>query len=299
MGAAAALIDGKAIAARIEGELAAEVARLRAAGVTPRLDVVGFEGDGAFASYAKGRADACRRVGVASEQHTLAPAAGEAAAIRTLRALGADPAVDGVLLQAPLPDGFDALRVLAALDPAKDVEGVHPESLGLLYLGTPRFIPCTPAAVVRILDEHEIETAGRHVVIVGRSAVVGRALALLFLRKHPRGDATVTVCHSRTRDLAAHTVRADILVTATGDPQSIRGEHVRPGAVAIDVGTSAVPDPSAKRGYRIVGDLDFASVSAVASLVTPVPGGVGPVTVALLLANAVSAARRRHEGVAA
>jgi len=296
--AGATVVDGKAIAAKIEEEVRVEVGRLREAGVAPRLDVAGFGGDAAFDSYANGRADACARVGIESERHVLPLDGGENAAIRALRALGADPAVDGVLLQMPLPEGFDSLRILAALDPGKDVEGVHPESLGLLYLGIPRFAPCTAAAVIRILEEHRVETAGRHAVIVGRSTVVGRALALLLLRKAPRGDATVTICHSRTRDLAAHTRRAEILVTATGDPQSIKGDMLAPGVVAIDVGTNAVPDASAKKGYRLVGDFDFATVVEVASLVTPVPGGVGPVTVATLLANTVKAARRRVQEAA-
>lgn len=296
MGEAAAVVDGKAIAERVEAEVAAGASRLREAGIVPRLAVAGFGGDAAFASYAKGRADACARVGIETVTHELPLSAGENAAIRTLRTLGADPEIDGILLQMPLPAGSDELRILAALDPGKDVEGIHPESLGLLYLGIPRFVPCTPAAVIRVLEEHRVETSGRHAVIIGRSSVVGRALALLLLRKHPRGDATVTVCHSRTRDLAAHTARADILVTATGDPQSVKGGMLKPGAVAIDVGTSAVPDPSSKKGYRLVGDLEFSSVVEVASLVTPVPGGVGPVTVAMLLANTVKAARRRAEG---
>jgi methylenetetrahydrofolate dehydrogenase (NADP+)/methenyltetrahydrofolate cyclohydrolase len=193
----------------------------------------------------------------------------------------------------PLPAGLDEGRLLAELDPRKDVDGVHPENLGRLYLGAPRFVPCTAAAVARILEAERIETAGRHAVVVGRSVVVGRAVALLLLEKGARGDATVTVCHSRTPDLAAHTRRAEILVAAIGRAGAIRGDMLRPGVVAIDVGTSSVPDPSAKRGFRIAGDLDFASVAAVASRVTPVPGGVGPVTVAMLLANTALAARRR------
>ncbi len=292
----ARIIVGKAIAARVEEETRAEVERLRAAGVAPRLDLVAFGDDPAFASYAKGRRDACARVGIASEEHVVAARAGGGAAAeaaRALRALSDRPDVDGILVQMPLPPGLDERAILDALDPAKDVDGVHPENLGRLYLGAPRFVPCTAAAVARILEAERVETAGRHAVVVGRSVVVGRAVALLLLEKGARGDATVTVCHSRTPDLAAHTRRAEILVAAIGRPGAVRGDMLRAGVVAIDVGTSSVPDAGTKRGYRIAGDLDFASVAEVASLVTPVPGGVGPVTVAMLLANTARAARRR------
>ncbi len=304
----ATVIDGKAIAARVEEEVRAEVERLRAAGVAPRLDLVAFGDDPAFASYAKGRRDACARVGISSEEHVVAeggvagsgPGRGRAGgadrtrdAARALRSLSDAPDVDGILIQMPLPAGLDERVILAALDPAKDVDGVHPENLGRLYLGAPRFVPCTAAAVARILEEERVETAGRHAVVVGRSVVVGRAVALLLLEKGARGDATVTVCHSRTPDLVAHMRRAEILVAAIGRPGAIRGEMLRAGVVAIDVGTSSVPDAGARRGYRIAGDLDFPSVAEVASRVTPVPGGVGPVTVAMLLSNTVRAACRR------
>lgn len=292
----ATVIDGKAIASRLEEEIRAEVSRLRASGTAPRLDLVAFGDDPAFASYAKGRRDACARVGIASEEHALPVGAGTGEAARVVRALSERPDVHGILIQMPLPPGLEEGAILAELDPEKDIDGIHPENLGRLYLAEPRFVPCTAAAVAHILRVEGIETAGRHAVVVGRSAVVGRAIALLLLAKGGGGDATVTVCHSRTRDLASHTRRAEILIAAIGKPGAIDGAMVREGAVAIDVGTSMVTDASAKRGFRIAGDLDFPSVAAVASRITPVPGGVGPVTVAMLLAAAVRAAGRRAAG---
>jgi methylenetetrahydrofolate dehydrogenase (NADP+)/methenyltetrahydrofolate cyclohydrolase len=289
----ATVIDGKAIASKVEGEVQAEVARLREAGIVPRLDLVSVGGDAAFESYAAGRAKACERVGIESKQHVVPIEGAERAVMRELELLSADPRVDGILLQMPLPGGFDEQSILSELNPEKDVEGIHPENLGRLYLGNPRFTPCTPKAVMRILEEQGVDPAGRHAVIVGRSAVVGRALALLLMQKDHGGDATVTVCHSRTSDLAHYLRQAEILVAALGKPGAIHGESVRPGVIAIDVGTNRVPDPSAKSGSRLVGDFDYESVSQVASQITPVPGGVGPVTVAMLLANTVKAARRR------
>lgn len=289
----ATVIDGRSIAAKVEEEVREETLRLREAGVTPRLDLVSVGDDPGFASYAAGRARTCARVGIETAQHTLAIDGAERAVLRELRDLSDNPLVDGILLQMPLPPGFAVERLLGELDPAKDVEGIHPENLGRLYLGNPRFTPCTPAAVLRILAEQEIALAGAHVVIVGRSATVGRALAILLQQKDSHGDATVTLCHSRTRDLAHHTRQAEILIAAMGRPEAIRGTDVRAGVVAIDVGTNRVADPTAKRGSRLVGDLHFESVADIASQITPVPGGVGPVTVAMLLANTVKAARRR------
>jgi methylenetetrahydrofolate dehydrogenase (NADP+)/methenyltetrahydrofolate cyclohydrolase len=290
---AAAVIDGKAIAAKVEAEVREEAAQLAAAGITPRLDLVSIGDDPAFASYAAGRAKACARVGIESREHRIPLDGGERAVLREIRELSKAAGVDGILVQMPLPAGIEEERLLGEMDPEKDVEGIHPENLGRLYLGNPRYVPCTPKAVLRILDEQGITIAGRHAVIVGRSAVVGRALAILLAEKSPRRDATVTLCHSRTVDLAGHTRRADLLVAAMGRARAIGAEHVRPGAVVIDVGTNRVDDPAAKGGSRLAGDVDFEAVAGVASAVTPVPGGVGPVTVAMLLCNTVKAARRR------
>jgi len=289
----ASVIDGKQIAANVEAQVRDEVERLRATGVVTRLDLVAIGDDPAFASYAAGRAKSCARVGIETREHRVAEAGGEAAARRAIRELSRDAAVDGILIQMPLPRGYDEEALLYELDPAKDIEGIHPENLGRLYLGRPRFVPCTPKAVLRILDEAAVPLAGAHAVVVGRSAVVGRALAILLAEKAPRRDATVTLCHSRTRDLARVTREADVLIAALGRARALGAEHVRPGAVAIDVGTNRVDDPAAKSGSRLVGDLDFEAVARVASRITPVPGGVGPVTVAMLLENTVEAARAR------
>ncbi|MFN0151255.1 MAG: bifunctional 5,10-methylenetetrahydrofolate dehydrogenase/5,10-methenyltetrahydrofolate cyclohydrolase [bacterium] len=289
----AVVIDGKQVAAKVEDEVRAQVERLRAAGVVPRLDLVAIGDDPAFASYAAGRAKSCARVGIETREHRVAESGGEDAARRAIRDVSRDPAVDGILLQMPLPSGYSEEALLGELDPAKDIEGIHPENLGLLYLGRPRFVPCTPKAVLRILDEAAVPLAGERVVVVGRSAVVGRALAILLAEKGPRRDATVTLCHSRTRDLASVTREAAVLIAAIGRARAIGTEHVRAGAVAIDVGTNRVDDPTAKSGSRLVGDLDFDAVARVASRITPVPGGVGPVTVAMLLENTVEAARAR------
>lgn len=289
----ASVIDGKQIAANVEAQVRDEVERLRAAGVVTRLDLVAIGDDPAFASYAAGRAKSCARVGIETREHRVAEAGGEEAARLAIRELSRDPAVDGILIQMPLPRGYGEEALLYELDPAKDIEGIHPENLGRLYLGRPRFVPCTPKAVLRILDEAAVRLAGAHAVVVGRSAVVGRALAILLAEKAPRRDATVTLCHSRTRDLARVTREADVLIAALGRARALGAEHVRPGAVAIDVGTNRVDDPAAKSGSRLVGDLDFEAVARVASRITPVPGGVGPVTVAMLLENTVEAARAR------
>jgi len=295
----AAVIDGKEIAAKVEAEVRADVERLRAAGVAPRLDLVAIGDDPAFASYAAGRAKSCARVGIETREHRLPLDGGERAAAREIRELSRSAEVDGILIQMPLPAGFDEEVLLGELDPEKDIEGIHPDNLGRLYLGRPRFVPCTPKAVLRILDEAAVPLAGEHVAVVGRSAVVGRALAILLAEKAPRRDATVTLCHSRTRDLARVTREAGVLIAAIGRARALGAEHVRPGAVAIDVGTNRIDDPTAKSGSRLVGDLDFDAVSRVVSRITPVPGGVGPVTVAMLLENTVAAARRRARAAGA
>ncbi|HEX8298210.1 MAG TPA: bifunctional 5,10-methylenetetrahydrofolate dehydrogenase/5,10-methenyltetrahydrofolate cyclohydrolase, partial [Rubricoccaceae bacterium] len=206
-------------------------------------------------------------------------------------ALNADPAVDGILVQLPLPDAVDTPAVVRAVDPAKDVDGFHPVNVGRLWLGERALAPCTPAGIVEMLKRSGIETAGAHAVVVGRSDIVGKPMAGLLLS---RGlDATVTVCHSRTRDLARYTRQADLLVAAIGQARFISADMVRPGAVVIDVGINRVDDASRESGYRLVGDVDFAGVEAVAGAITPVPGGVGPMTIAMLLANTVQAAEAR------
>jgi methylenetetrahydrofolate dehydrogenase (NADP+)/methenyltetrahydrofolate cyclohydrolase len=281
-------IDGKAIAARIEAEVTAEVARLADRGVVPRLVSLAVAGeDPSFESYMRSREQACGRVGIQSDVETV-PAAAKNLRDAASR-LSGDPSVHAILLKLPLPPGVSEEEVFSRVDPAKDVEGHHPLNAGLLALGRPRFVPCTALAVFEILRAEGIELCGARVVILGRSRVVGAPLASLLLRKGV--DATVTVCHSRTRDLPSIAREADVLVAAVGRPEFVRGDWIRPGAVVIDVGTHAVDDPSAKKGWRLVGDVHFASGQEAASRITPVPGGVGPVTTSLLLRATARAAR--------
>lgn len=285
----AARLDGRALAARIEDSLRAEVGTLRTVvGRPPRLVVVLVGDLAASASYVKSKAAAAARVGVEAEVVRVPATTDTAALVSLVRSIAADergPA-DGILVQLPLPDHVDAIAVLDAVPPDRDVDGFHPENAGLLSQGRPRFVPCTAAGVQRMLLDAGVETAGRHAVIVGRSDIVGKPLALLLAAKGPGGDATVTLCHSRSADLAAITRQADILVAAVGRPRLITADMVKPGAVVVDVGINRIDG-------RLVGDVDFEGVSRVAGRISPVPGGVGPLTVAMLLSNTVLAAELR------
>jgi methylenetetrahydrofolate dehydrogenase (NADP+)/methenyltetrahydrofolate cyclohydrolase len=253
--------------------------------------------DPASGVYVRNKEKGCARVGYRHWTHRLPADTPEPALLELIGQLNGDPDVDGILVQMPLPEPLDADRVLAAVDPAKDVDGFHPENLGLLVSGRPRAVACTPRGVLRLLEHHGITTAGKHVVVVGRSVIVGRPVALLLNLKGAMGDATVTMCHSRTPDLAAHTRRADILIAAVGRPEMLGREHVAPGAVVVDVGINRVDDPSRKKGYRLVGDVAAAELADQASALTPVPGGVGPMTIAMLLENTWEAMVRREEAV--
>ena len=286
-------IDGKKIAARIRAEAAAEAARMKAAGVEPGLAVVLVGNDPASVSYVTAKERACAECGVRSFPVRLPAATSRDELLAVVARLDADPAVDGILVQLPLPRTVDAQAVIRAIAPEKDVDGFHPVSLGRLVLGLDTFVPCTPAGILELLARSGVETAGRHAVVVGRSNIVGKPLAILLSRKGPGGDATVTLCHTATRDLAEQTRRADILVVAAGRPGTVTADMVKPGAVVVDVGVNRVPDASKKAGYRLVGDVDYEGVSRVASLITPVPGGVGPMTIAMLVKNTIKAARRR------
>ncbi|MFH1277791.1 MAG: bifunctional 5,10-methylenetetrahydrofolate dehydrogenase/5,10-methenyltetrahydrofolate cyclohydrolase [Candidatus Eisenbacteria bacterium] len=284
-------IDGKGAAARIEQGVAAEVERLKERGTSPRLVSVAVEDDDpSFASYMRSREKACARVGIRADLETVPMKEVERGLAKAVVRLSEDRTVHGILLRLPLPPGVSEESIFSLVDPRKDVEGMHPWNLGLLALGRPRFVPCTALAVIELLQAESIPTAGRRVVILGRSRVVGAPLATLLLRKGAGGDATVTVCHSRSKDLDAIARQAEILVVAVGKPEFVKGDWLRPGAVVIDVGTHAVPDPSAKKGWRLTGDVDFVSAEAAASRITPVPGGVGPVTTAVLLRATARAA---------
>ena len=290
----ARILAGREIARRIETELAGRVEALARRGRRPALAVI-LVGAGAPArAYGRMIAAGCQRCGVRREMHELPADLEPAEAFALVDRLNADPAIQGVILKRPLPGRLGDEALLQALDPAKDVDGCHFQNLGRLVVwGAPAGrIPCTPAGVLEILRRSGIEPRGRHAVILGRSVTVGKPLANLLYQKDPWADATVTLCHSGTEGLEEHTRRADLLVAAVGVPEFVRAEMVKPGAVVVDVGTNTVPDRQSPRGYRLVGDVHFSRVKEVAGALTPVPGGVGPVTTAMLLKNLVEAAER-------
>jgi methylenetetrahydrofolate dehydrogenase (NADP+)/methenyltetrahydrofolate cyclohydrolase len=288
----AELIDGVAIAALEREAVAVEVAALKARGVTPGLTVVLVGEDPASAVYVRSKERMSREAGMNGETIRLSVDTSQADLLALVDRLNADPAVHGILIQMPLPSQIDPQTVLRRIDPAKDVDGFHPVNVGKVLIGDPdAFAPCTPAGVMVMLKHAGVETAGREAVVVGRSTIVGKPMASLLVQAGV--DATVTVCHSRTRDLRAHVRRADILVAAIGRAEMIPGEWIKPGGVVIDVGMNRVPDPSMRSGYRLCGDVEFATAREVAGKITPVPGGVGPMTIAMLLRNTVRAASLR------
>ena len=289
----ARILDGAALAQAIRTEVAQDVARLAATGRTPGLAVVIVGEDPASQVYVRAKGKACVEAGMQSETLTLPASTGQADLLAIVDRLNADPAVHVILVQLPLPKGLDEREVLLRIDPRKDVDGFHPVNVGKVAIGDPTgFRPCTPYGVQEILVREGIATSGAHAVILGRSNIVGRPMASLLLGTGPGGDATVTVCHSRTRDLPAITRMADILVVAIGRPEFVTADLVKPGATVIDVGINRVNDPAAARGYRLAGDVAFTDVSRVAGAITPVPGGVGKMTIAMLLRNTVQACRQ-------
>lgn len=288
----ARILDGAVMAEAIKAEVAAETAELAARGVTPGLAVVLVGEDPASQVYVRSKGRACVGAGMHSETVRLPADATEAQLLEVVDRLNGDPAIHGFLVQLPLPRHIDTDRVLHRIDPAKDVDGFHPVNVGKVVIGDPTgFRPATPYGVQQMLIRSGIETSGAEAVIVGRSNIVGRPMANLLIQNGPGGNATVTVCHSRSRDLPAITRRADILVVAIGKPEFVTGDMVKPGAVVIDVGINRVDDPAAAKGYRLVGDVAFEPVAAVASAITPVPGGVGRMTIAMLLLNTLQAAK--------
>jgi methylenetetrahydrofolate dehydrogenase (NADP+)/methenyltetrahydrofolate cyclohydrolase len=288
----ARILDGRAIALEIREELKAEVERLRSRGVVPGLGVLLVGDHPASRSYVTAKEKACAEIGMLSrEVHLPADAAAEAI-LACVEAFNRDPAIHGILVQLPLPNASIERTVLETVRPDKDVDGFHPENVGRLALGLPTYWPCTPHGVLQMLKRRDIPVAGSHVVVIGRSSIVGRPLSILLSGKHALGNATVTLCHTGSRDIASHTRRADIVVAAAGRPHTLTADMVRPGAVVIDVGVNRVEDPNHPRGSRLVGDADFDALLPIASAITPVPGGVGPMTIAMLLYNTVQAAKR-------
>ncbi len=275
-------LDGNALAAQVRDELATRSAALKAAGTTPCLAVLLVGEDPASAVYVRNKVNACEKAGVKSIKDTYAADVDPAVVMARIAELNADPSVHGILVQLPLPKQFDADAVLEAIAPEKDVDGFHAENVGALMQGNPRFIPCTPYGVMKMLESANVPLKGAEAVIVGRSNIVGKPMAMLLLQ----AGCTVTICHSQTKDLNFHTQRADILVAAVGRAKMITGDMVKPGATVIDVGINRLPDG------KLCGDVDYASVEAVAGVLTPVPGGVGPMTITMLLTNTLESAER-------
>ena len=287
------VIDGAAIAERVYEGIRTEVARLKAAGVTPGLSVVLVGDDPSSAVYVRSKEATSRELGMAGETIRLPALTSEAELLAIVDRLNEDRGVHGILVQMPLPRQIDPDVVIRRLRPEKDVDGFHPVNVGKLLIGeTDGFVPCTPAGIQFMLEACEVETRGTECVVIGRSNIVGKPMAALMMQTGPFADATVTVCHSKTRDLAAHTRRADILIVAAGRPRMVTGDMVKQGAVVIDVGMNRIADPTTKSGSRLVGDVDFDRVKDVASLITPVPGGVGKMTIAMLMQNTLRAALR-------
>ncbi len=281
----ATIIDGKAVAARIREELAGEVARFVAdSDVIPHLAAVLVGDDPASAVYVRNKQRACDKAGIKSTLHRLSPETTESELLELVGQLNADTDAHGVLVQMPLPARINESAVLDAVCPLKDVDAFHPENVGLIVQGRPRFLPCTPHGIQQLLADCGTQIDGAHVVVLGRSEIVGKPMAMMMIQKEAAANATVTVCHSRTKDLAAITRNADIVIAAIGKPRFVTGEMLKPGAVVIDVGINRVDG-------KLVGDVDFESACEVASAITPVPGGVGPMTIAMLLKNTLTAAR--------
>jgi len=287
------LIDGNAIGATMRAELGGEITKLKKAGVTPGLAVVLVGDNPASEVYVRMKGKASDEAGLYHETIKLPKDTSEADLMALLERLNANAKIHGILVQLPLPKQIDTNRALHRIDPRKDVDGFHPENVGKVVVGDPTgFRPATPYGVQQLLIRTGVETKGAHAVVVGRSNIVGRPMASLLLQDAPGGNATVTVCHSRTRHIEQHTLQGDILIVAIGKPEFVSGDMVKPGAVVIDVGVNRVDDPSRKQGYRLVGDVKFQEAKQVASAITPVPGGVGPMTITMLLFNTVRSAEQ-------
>jgi methylenetetrahydrofolate dehydrogenase (NADP+) / methenyltetrahydrofolate cyclohydrolase len=286
------IISGKELSAEIRAELKVDVAAVAKSKRTPGLAVVLVGEDPASQVYVNSKRRICGELGINSYAHDLPASCTERRLLTLIQKLNGDPKVHGILVQMPLPKHIEEQNVLNAVDPAKDVDGFHPMNVGKLLNGEEGFVPCTPAGCIEMLLRSGYDPAGKHVVVLGRSNIVGKPVAALLMQKAAGGNATVTVCHSRTKNLAAITKQADILIAAIGIPEFVKSRMVKDGVVVIDVGINRIPDKTRKSGSRLVGDVDFKNVSKKAKAITPVPGGVGPMTIAMLMRNTVEAARR-------
>lgn len=281
------IIDGKAIAAEMREEIAADTAQLKQRGVTPGLAVVLVGEDPASRVYVSMKEKACEKAGIFSDEHKLPPETSEEQLLALVDEMNRDDKIDGILVQLPLPDHIDENKVLEAISPQKDVDGFHPYNVGRLVTGNPLFQPCTPFGIMKMLEHTGVDLAGKEVVVVGRSNIVGKPVALMCLARH----ATVTVCHSRTLGLAEHVLKADVVVAAVGVPEMIKGGWIKEGAVVIDVGVNRVGEK------KLIGDVEFETAKEKAGAITPVPGGVGPMTITMLLYNTVQSAKRRADNL--
>lgn len=285
------IIDGKATAAAIRAEIASSVAQIvDVGGRAPHLAAILVGHDGGSESYVASKVKACEECGFGSTLLRFEGSISQEQLLEHIRDLNNNPDIDGFIVQLPLPRHIDTHTVIEAIDPRKDVDGFHPANVGRLSIGLPGFVSATPAGIIELLQRYQIPTSGKHCVILGRSNIVGKPLAMLMMQKSYPGDATVTVCHSRTADIASITRTADILVAAMGVPASVTADMVKEGATVIDVGTTRVPDATRARGWKLCGDVDFAAVAPKCSYITPVPGGVGPMTIAMLMRNTLLAA---------
>ena len=287
----ATIIDGKAIAAQVRGEVAEKVSALKAKGITPCLAVILVGENPASVSYVTGKQKALAEVGMADRSLHLPESTTEEELLKIIDDLNKDTAVHGILVQLPLPEHINEEKVLLAIDPEKDVDGFHPMNVGNLVIGKKAFLPCTLHGIIVLLEKMGIETSGKHAVVIGRSNIVGKPVSLLLARKET--NCTVTICHTGTKNMAEMTRQADILIAAAGRPHTVTKDMVKPGAVVIDVGVNRIPDDTKKSGFRLTGDCDYADLLETASFITPVPGGVGPMTIAMLMFNTLESAENR------
>ena len=290
----AKIIDGKEIARQIREELAVEIRQLKEKGIVPGLGVILVGDDPASRSYVTAKEKACHEIGIFSDDNRLPADATQSELLALIRKMNADPKINGILVQLPLPKQLNESEVLVTIDPDKDVDGFHPTNVGRMVVGEKAFLPCTPHGVLQMLLRSGVKVEGAHAVIVGRSNIVGKPLANMLMAKGPLGNATVTGCHTKTKNIAHYTRQADIVIAAAGRPNTVTADMIREGAVVIDVGVNRIEDATKKAGFRLVGDADFEGCLAKASMITPVPGGVGPMTITMLLYNTVESARRAN-----
>ncbi|MCK4751926.1 MAG: bifunctional methylenetetrahydrofolate dehydrogenase/methenyltetrahydrofolate cyclohydrolase FolD [Planctomycetes bacterium] len=287
----AQIIDGKQVASQMRAELKTEVAELKKENIVPGLGVILVGEDPASQSYVTAKERACENIGIYSDDNRLSADITQKELLALIDKMNNDPKINGILVQLPLPDHINESEILLAISPEKDVDGFHPTNIGKMVAGQKAFLPCTPHGIIQLLQRSGVKIEGAEVVIVGRSNIVGKPIANMLIQKAPTGNATVTVCHTRTKNLAEHTKRADIIIAAAGRPNTITADMVKDGVVIIDVGVNRVDDTTKKKGYRLAGDVDFEAVKEKASLITPVPGGVGPMTITMLLYNTVESAK--------